>query len=239
MNKRGQVTIFIIIAILIIAFAVIYFTVLNNQKENLDTIDSDSVYYFVQSCFESTAEKIIYNVGKGGGYYFPPSKSLDSGTPIYLYYGEKYVPSKKDIEEEISHSIGGELPLCIKNFQSFTDYEISDREISVTTEILNDTVRVKMDYPIYVSKGEATDKIEEFNAEIKVRFGTVYNSILEEINSETEQGICISCINKIIEENNLYLEMFNYRDLGVIFVWTDKKFELNGENFEYVYANAY
>jgi len=240
MNKRGQVTIFIIIAILIIAFVAIYFTFLNNQKEKLDTVDADSVYNFVQSCFEYTSEEVVYYTGLGGGYYYPISDlTIGAGTPAYLVEGKNYMPSKEQIEEEISSYISRRLPFCVRNFENFPEYSISDREINVSTYIRNNSIDITMDYPIYVSKGEATEEIRDFNTEVSVRLGLIYNLVKDAINSETEDGIYLSGIWKGLEENNLYLDMFDYDNKTIVFVWRDEQSEINNKKFEYIYANVY
>lgn len=102
-SKKGQVTIFVILAILIVAGILLYFVLRKDVPEKIKySPGTEQIYNFVQECLEDTAEEVIYNVGQGGGYYFPPEFSSDSGIVYYLVNGRNNMPSKEEIENEIS-----------------------------------------------------------------------------------------------------------------------------------------
>jgi len=69
MNKRGQVTIFIILAILIVASVVLFFVFRDNLGiEETKDIQSSLVVNFVEGCMDKTLNNSIYAVAANGGY---------------------------------------------------------------------------------------------------------------------------------------------------------------------------
>ena len=74
--KKGQVTIFIIVAIVLVAFIVLFLSMLNKQQiKKPEAVDSGEVYSYTKSYIEYTTEKCLEEVGKQGGYYNIPQAS--------------------------------------------------------------------------------------------------------------------------------------------------------------------
>jgi len=240
MKKKGQVTIFIIIAIILIASISLYFIFRDSlsSDEGLSP-DVENVYLFVEECLENVGEDVIYTIGQGGGYYFPPALSTDSGIAYYSSNGENYMPSKEQIEDEISYFTSSKLFFCVRNFVDFPEFEITQREIKTKTEIKDEEVILDVKYPISITKGKSTTIIEDFEVEIPVRLGVVYDSVLGFIDEGVEDGICLSCLLDISETNDLFVDMFDYDEETVIFIFKDENLKLNDADFEFIFANQY
>jgi hypothetical protein len=234
MKKRGQLTIFIILAILVVVIALLIFRVIKIPG-GVKGVDTDSVYNFVDSCLEEVGEEVIYQIGQNGGYYLPSSTSTSTGIPYYYLNKENLMPAKEKIEIQISFFIKERLFFCTKNFVDFPDYNISQGNISVKATIYQDKIKLKVDYPIRISKGEESSLIRDFEREIPVRLGLMYDSISEVLNS-SEYGICLTCLYDLAEENDFYVEMLDYDKNTVIIIFIDKNSIINKEEFEYVYA---
>jgi len=239
MNKKAQVTIFIIIAIFIVGAILIFFLFKQNIIQNPFSQNTEKIQLFVETCIENTGEEVIYNIGLGGGYYFPPELSTSSGVPYYYVKGENFMPSKKYIEEEISFWISQKLFFCTKNFVDFPDLRINQREIETRTKIKENEVILNVKYPIRISKGEDVFVFEDFkNIKIPVRMGIVYDAI-SEVQRESSESICLSCMVEITEKNDLYVDMINHDETSVIFFFEDKNSVFNEENFMWIFANKY
>ena len=145
------------------------------------------------------------------------------------------MPSKEGIESQISLFIRANLFYCTKNFVDFKSYNISQGDISVKTTILNDKVVLKVTYPITISRGNEVLVIKDFQEEIPLRLGLIYDSVSEVLNS-SQQGICMSCLYDIAQKNDFYVEMLDYNKNTIIIIFRDKNSRINEEDYEYVYA---
>ena len=109
MKKRGQLTIFVIVAILVVGSVLIYFAFQQGLIQQPLNPDAQEIYNFVQTCIEEEGIKIVYQIGENGGYFFPPNLSLDSGVPIYYESNQIYMPTKEQIQDEISFFLNEKL----------------------------------------------------------------------------------------------------------------------------------
>ena len=240
-SKKGQLTIFIIIAIFIVGVVVIFFGFREQIKIYFFNPEIESVQSFVEDCIVGMGSEVVYDIGLGGGYYFPLNFSTPTGIPIYYSDGKSYMPLKEQIEKEISYYVDERLFFCTKNFVDFPDFEITQGEIKTKTTINEDEVVLDIKYPLSITKEDSTTLIEDFeNIKIPVRFGIVHDSV-EEIISEqlNHESICLSCILDVALENDLYVDMMDYDDETVIFIFRDENSKINNKTFEFVFANKY
>jgi len=241
MDKKAQITIFIIIGIVIVGAVISVFAFKNNLKLKFLNPESEKIQVFVESCIEDVGKEVIYEIGQKGGYYFPPNFSTLTGIPYYYANNTNKMPSKKQIEEEISFYASAKLFFCTKNFVDFPNMEIEQGEINVKTIIENDKVVLDVKYPLSIIQEKNTILIQDFkNIEIPVRLGIVYDSIEKIINEQLDyESICLSCILEIVLENDLYVDLLDYDEETVIFIFRDENSKINDETFEFVFANKY
>ena len=241
MNKKAQITIFIILAIAVVAAVGIYFAVSGNlDKVKGSSLDTRQIKSFVESCVEEAGEDAIYSISQKGGYLFSPNMSTFSGIPYYFYEGENYMISKPELEKEISKYMNAEIYLCTNEFENFPNFKIKEGRINTSVEILEDSVEFSVEYPLTISKENSSVELENFEARISSGLGIVYNSIYEIIKDQMNyDSICMSCIMNIAEEKDVYVGMKEGVDGDVIFTITEKNIGLDRKDFEFVFANKY
>lgn len=238
MKKRGQITIFVVIALIIISLVAVAF-LFKDKIIGIVQPSSNQITNFVENCIEDVGQKVISKIGAGGGYYFPPILSTDSGIPYY-YNSGNYMPTKQQIEDEISYYISKSLFFCTRNFADFPDFDIKQGEINSRVLIKPKEISLEIEYPLTISKGENTIFIRNFKKNFPVRLGTIYDSVYKSIQEQpNHEGICFSCLSDISLKNDLFVNMFDYDNKTVIFVFKDYNSQINGEAFEFIFANKY
>ncbi len=239
MKKSGQLTIFIILAIVIIAAVFLFFAIQTDFIKQPSNPDAERIRNFVQSCIEQEGEKTIYQIGQNGGYYFPTNLSTDSGVAIYYQNGKTYVPTREQIENEISKSIILNLPDCINNFTNFADLQVDYGKSSVETDIQDEKINLNVNYPLRVIKEDSVIALEDFKIEISLRVGKIHNAVLEFV-QQSDENVCLSCIYDISEKDDLNVEIIDdYGNNTIIFVFRDETITSEGGFFELVFANKY
>ena len=237
-NKRGQITIFIIIAIVIIGIIGLYF-LFDDELEKMFTTKTSSINTFVEECIENTGKDAIYQIGQNGGYYLTPKISTPGGIPYY--YNEKnYMPSKKRIENQIALYLNEMLEFCTEDFSDFPEFNISSGEANSKVIIKDSEVILNVKYPISITKDKSTSIIENFeDIKIPVRLGIIYDSIEEIIKDQlNRENICLSCITDIALKNDLTVGITSLEE-ATIFTVQDKYSEINGVPLEWKFANKY
>ena len=247
-NHRGQVTIFIIIAIILIVAVAFYFVL----KDKADTdepiyIESAQVYNFVQECLETTSKQSLYFIGLHGGYFIPPEKSTAYGVPYYIYLGDYLFPHINKIEEEISIFVESSLTLCTEDFEDFGSVVINQSEVRAITSVEGEFVSIKVNYPITIQKGESVSRIEDFEVEIPVRLSVLYNASKFILDSHFENSgeLCLSCLLEFQKENSLQINMQSneetivYEIVDTLSTLEIIKDEFEPENYKFRFAIKY
>ena len=238
--KRGQVTPFIIIAIIIVISLGVFLLIQENILD-LERIPPDvqPVHSFIESCVEQTANDAVIQIGRTGGYFLAPNLSIESDVAIYFdskNLNQHYMPSKEIIKNELKLYMENMLFFCTKNFIDFPDFSVTQEEIETDVEIEENRVVFNINYPLSISKGDNTYKFNNFEKEVPVRLGLVHDIVFSII--EDQLGVnafCVSCLEDKFFEEEVYLDMFDYDEEIVLFTLVDVKSEINGVyNFNYV-----
>jgi len=238
-NKKGQVTIFIIIAVVIVVAGVLIYMFYPQIKSGFSSKE-DSVSLFVRSCIEDTGKDAIYFVSQKGGYFSSPIDSNINGIPYYYFNGKNYMPSKEKIEEELSSYMNNMLTFCLQDFVNFPEVNISQGEVETRTKIKEGEIVLDVKYPLVIKKGESVSRIEEFeDIKIPVRLGIIYDAVGKIIQEQmTHEDICLSCISGIMEENELKIDLTNVDD-GIIFTIIDENSKIKDVDLKFSFVNKY
>ena len=250
MLKRGQVTVFIIIGILVflivsgilIARSFLVTEELKGEGEQAQLLGA-TVQSYIQSCLKETAEDALIFVGQQGGYYQLPSlHESDLLQPFYWYENQSYLPKKEEIEQQLSLYVDNELFFCLRNFVVFENqgYEIQEKEVQTTTKLGKEETVFTMSFPVEITQGKASRTIATFSVEIPSRLETIYNAIekLIEEGQQNPTAVCISCIARMISENELKVETIPFDD-KVAFTVIDEKILIDSQPYEFRFVHKY
>ena len=194
-NKSGQVTIFIIIAILLVAGVVAYFFLRGSLIKTPIPENVQPIYTSFLSCLEddtSTGISILQSQGghiflpefEPGSRYMPFSSQLNFlGNPIpYWYYvsgnniQKEQVPTKKNMEQQLGTFIEDRINNC--NFDSYYEqgFEISLSEPVAKATIKDNEVKVNLNVNLNVVRGEEDILIGNHKITVKSKLGSLYDS---------------------------------------------------------------
>lgn len=237
-KKKSQISIFVIAVVVILGLILLLFLFQFKVIKIDNKPAPDEINDFVKNCIEKSANNGVYFIADSGGYYILPNLSTQN-TAYYFYNNINYMPKKEQIENEIEEYTNDAIFLCTKNFVDFPSYEVKAQAIKTNVTILNDRVLFEVKYPLSITKSQTTYKVENFETEVKVRLGVIYDSIKEILDMQMEnKDICLDCINDIAIKNNLYISMRDY-DNDVMFGVFDLDNQVNEEDFAFYYVNQY
>lgn len=206
-RKRGQVTIFIIVGI-ILMFSValfLYFRNISIPLSELEDVPSayTPVQNYAQACVGMLSKRAIVLLGVQGGYLQLPQKIASNPDsyvsivpngeiklPYWYYHGESRVPSIKEMENAIATYVSTNLMSCLQNFtplrQQFVITPVGD--ITSLTIIGEDDVTVRTMYPLSVQRAGETEtvSITKFTAHIPVHLRRMYELAADIMQAENQ-----------------------------------------------------
>ncbi len=233
MYKRGQITVFFIVGILILGTAaLVFFLVSGFSSSETQDILGDSIQNYVQSCVESTASQGVDYVSLHGGYYQLPVLSYGD-LPYYYYGGEQNVISKKELETQLGMYVDNELRFCLQNFLIFRNqgYTFDVGEPKTNVAVKKDTVLFDVTFPLTVKRDALARSFDVFTTVKSHDIGKVHKGVTAFVKQEEESVLCISCLHDISEKMDVRVEM--------IPVDNDVIFDVYGEDITYSFVNQY
>ncbi|PIU75588.1 hypothetical protein COS75_03510 [Candidatus Pacearchaeota archaeon CG06_land_8_20_14_3_00_35_12] len=195
LNKRGQITLYIIIAIVIVA-AVLFFVFLMPKIQEAGMTEAQAKAFlesrapqlknYVQDCMKTTARKSINTLGRQGGYIIPrPARiglpyAVMSDAPIMnyaLFYdknaGENVnlLPSINEMQTELSNFMTVNLDFynCVGNFGSFKNQmEITPGILTIQNSTFGNNIIITFSYPLTIKKGKASMIVDNYAVSIPI-----------------------------------------------------------------------
>lgn len=206
LNRKAQVTIFIIIAILIVALSIsiyiFYPQIFPAEKSRAEIAEE----YFLQCIREKTLEgqKIMAFHGgyielpefETGSTYMPFSNQfsfLGSNIPYWFYVSGNNLqkmqkPSKQIMEEQLSNYINDKLSECDFSIFEFQGFNFSyGNERIVETSIQKQYIETTVNWPLRISVDEKTTVINQHRTRINTQFGQLYEDAETLFDSEVNE----------------------------------------------------
>lgn len=231
MEKRyikAQTTIFIIIAVLVVAI-VIGFIYLKSSTEKEERgrdyfkqhkiePSLDNIQDFIVECLEETSIEALEVIGIQGGYYNQPDHFYDlewSFIPYFYYKGEFLMPDKTEIETQLSDYINTNLPECTKEI-NFKNFQLEYPEPQTTTLIKSTEVTFTTDLQVTIKQKESSSTFELESHPVSI--SSSLNDIIEvagyitDSHKDNEDLICINCLAEMAKEKDLYIDFIAFEE---------------------------
>jgi len=220
--KRGQLTIFVIMAIIIVAAIIIFFS-LYKTGIILSDKKTDSIDSFVGDCLTSAINDAIFFDSLQGGYLETPNNSVSwdfLSIPIY-WDGSAHVPSLNTIKEQLGYGIELSLLNCTGDFSQFQDkgYEVSYSLENISASLKKDYVSATLNFPITLKKGDSVQEYKTFSRTVRSNFFSNYNLILQasELQKKAPDSIPLTQYSELAFDNDFTFEITDFDNETVIY----------------------
>ena len=205
-KKRGQITTFIVVGIIVLFVVGFVLFVASEQQLGLRIFreEETEIHQFMGLCLEDISKQAIFYVGLTGGYvnvpeemkldeksYFSFAPKAEPKIPLWYYKGVPRFPKKELMEEVISNYTLENIDACLENFDVFRDkFDITvTGDVTVETKITDTAVLLELNYPLEV-KEKATGIISKVTSVARahnVKLGRMYDMAVDILREEARQ----------------------------------------------------
>ncbi|MEK6872767.1 MAG: hypothetical protein AABW90_02020 [Nanoarchaeota archaeon] len=226
-NRAAQTTIFIILAIIIITIAIVFYVKTYSQKQNLGREYFEktglqpsikNIQNFVIECHEETSKSSLITIGIQGGYYNKPRYYFDMKSnfiPYYYYEGQILMPSKSTIENELSNYVDSNIESCLDKikFQNFQlEYSKPKTRIIITPGKATFTTNL----PVKIEhKGNKIDfELNKYPLDLNSSLNEIIEvaEYITNSHKENPELMCINCIAELAKERQLYVDFIAFQE---------------------------
>lgn len=249
MKKRGQVTAFVILGIILVAIVILLLYsrtsvfVFKPSPEDVEGVMSE-VRKDIVTCITKTGDEPIRRIALQGGYLSTPAgtyRLYDDTTISYLCYNMENDPRcmnrmlrEADMEEQLSKAIDFALSTCvdIDEFKKLGFKIGTPEKWEVKTDINPDTVIVTVDYPVTVSSEKTELKLSEdtFKKIFNYPLGELYKVSQDILDFETEYGE--------FDQLSYMLAFHGMYKIEKLRPYPDKIYKLNKQDSNYMFQFA-
>ncbi len=240
-GKKGQVTLFVIIAILIVVLGVAGYFIYQNYQKTQEQIKIQTflpLKQTVDDCLDITSNDALFISGLQGGY-IEPKRFLETNLSkiTYWYYeGQNIKPSIDTIENEISGYINIALPLCL-GLNAPKNFELNYDEARTVTAIKENKILFNVDFPIVAKQQELTIKFNKFDTKIDSNFSKMYRIASEIIENEVSDLNYIPISNYTISDFDMLIMPYDGKNL--IYAIIDNSSLIYEQPYTLMFANKF
>ena len=246
-NKRGQVTIFIIVGIVILFLFAAYlymsqeYTVEELSSESKDAGDFQlnklSLISYVEDCIEETISPAIDLLAIQGGLIYQEEDSLilltDDGMINYAYLnGMKGIQNNK-MEKDLNFYLEENIILCLGGYEQFAEQlvkvEPNFAKIKANTIISKSKITANLEFPHKVTlTNDKTFSVNTFSKKINVPLGDLLEEV-EDVIDNNKGKIDLNHLNNL----DFYPVVFPYDEKTQVYSLTyESNNEVNQKNEE-------
>ncbi len=193
LNKKGQITVFIIIAVIIVALILLIYSFYPQIKTGFGLEEKNPPSY-IQACIEDSIKETADKLSLQGGSLAPENYVMYNNNKIeYLcYINEFYKPCimqqpmlKEHIESEIEKEIKEEAKTCFNSMRESYQkkgYDVNLGGGGINIELLPQKIVAVFNYSLVLTKGGETEKHNSFRIVLNnnlYELVSISNSILE------------------------------------------------------------
>lgn len=239
-NKSGQVTIFILIGIIIVAASVLVY-IFYPQIQSTLGIEESTPQTYIQSCVEDKLLETVNLISAQGGSVAPElySSYQDQKIEYLCYTNQFYVPCvvqqpmlKLHVENEIQNEIEETVNDCFDSLEASyaaRGYNVDMKTGTKKIELLPQRIVSTFNYSFTITKGEDVQDYDSFTILLNnnlYEFVAITNSIIE---WETNYGEAETTLYMTYYPN-LKVEKLLRSSGNKIYTLTDRK---TGDKFQF------
>ncbi len=206
MVRKGQVTIFIILGVLIVLFVTLFFVFTSFEPQEPATETQAAAYALIAQCVEDVATGGIPFLASRGGYYEIP--------PGYLVYTEEYNPyfttipyyynegamtvlSEDELVTQFELFLLSRIKQCYNSTSESSDYTFKElRTEEVTVSFTDYAVEILYDSHVALVDASSTTAISPIEIVLPSSYYSAYTSAVAIAEEQSSKGniFCITCL---------------------------------------------
>jgi hypothetical protein len=198
LNKRGQLTIFIILGILVVVAVLAAIFLLRPEffRPGKQISQPNTFEHCAKQGIDQAVLELALTAGFTGSYF---NKTYNDIAIPYVCYSDEYyepcVVQAPFLEEEFKKSLGsrldGRITECYNNYiEEFkrSGYDVEKGDISIDIDLQKEKIKLKISTPIMINDGSSSTTIQDIEFEVPTKIYDVIMLANNIVKYETTHG---------------------------------------------------
>ncbi len=260
MMRKGQVTMFVIIGlilVLLVLFSIVFKDSILEQASKFEVTkglamntEARKVQSEMQECVKNLVDLGLIVMGMQGGYAtldtrikYTETQTVVNYIPYYgtayLYFkGQNLVPTKEMMEKQLASFVASNIATCENEPIGL---EVTYGEANSLAVIQEEKIKLDINMDVKIKKGTIESGFKTIAINVPVRLGTIQstaNEIIDKQIKTSEEEICMSCISRIAAENDMTVDINKIGD-DIFYSLNDEKSKIAGYEYTFLIANKF
>mgnify|MGYP000276433822 CR=1 FL=1 len=191
MERKGQITIIVILGLVVLIGVGMYLTLMADTAQQQDVDDvarefssSDSAESMVSSVVESCTSKAIVDAipkAAASSFFATGSENPGGDYPYYYFTQRSLLPSRNEVFSQYSSMIRDDVISCVDNFSMIRDKvsgELSYDPETLSVDVTFSTQEIigVVDHGAFVKTSSGAQKLPSVRASVDSRLGKLYKA---------------------------------------------------------------
>jgi len=256
LQKRGQLTIFIIL-LFVVGISVFFIVSLGNEEVDSSiktdigkelSVDDRNIRKFAEECVTKTAKDALFYLGFIGGNLKPDPFEIyynfdnNFKVPYFYFEGNNDIPvpyMESYWTNLIDRYINNNLYACIDNFESFKGTKIDFGRADSSTEFTDESVIFNVNFPVIITRDFQSTNLEpRYIDEINVRLRDIlkFTTTIVEKEVKDDKYIHWDFLTQI-GADNYNITAYTEEDNTIIYRIIDLENKIDNEVYVFQFAN--
>lgn len=222
MIKKGQVTVFIIVGIVMaLVLGITAFLMQKVAKERLPAegeqslvLREEPLQQAVDNCVQDSLERAVFFISRQGGYYHTPPPYFEFAVFDIPYYFDQQVlsvPTKAEIEKNLAEFIKHDFAVCEEEIKRFPQKITIAGEPTVQVSLFPSTIRAAVTMPLRLHIEESIVTVDQFHAKINSELNAILEvrDLLLQEQKKYPEAVRLSEVVQLAEERNIPFTLEN------------------------------
>lgn len=195
MQKRGQITVFLVVGIVVLLLAALLFFVISKSQISMLEVEEEetkafnwvkpALQLYIEDCIKETADPSVYLLAVQGGIIYPDEDSkillTDYGIVNYAWINGMNGLSKQKMQKDLAEYLVENIDLCL-DFETFEkqglqivpDYDKMKAEFAIQEKMIS----ITFNFPLKVSLPTGDEiNLEAYSVQMNSNFGEMLSAV--------------------------------------------------------------
>ncbi len=236
MLKRGQITVFVMIGLVIFLTLGYFWYARSSEYEvnyNFKESDKIKIKNAVQQCLESSLDTGL-DIMKFGYVNFSEERSA----PLFYSNGINRIPTLESFSTDLGFFIDKQMVFCLENNKKdfeFDRYSLSFKTPKTTVLFSKDAIDVSMNLEVISNSTGNQLSLDSFKTERLIRFQKIWAAANDILEKTKEDPAAVPLDFLLEQEQEITLTEINQSNI-IYYTIIDQESELNNEPYAYSFA---
>ena len=241
--RKGQTTLYIIIAILVLIAIgiVLYLFAVREEQAPTPQLETPDIEFMIEDCIRLVGIEGLEILGQNENYIHVqeenaiPELLRVNDTSYWIYEYSNVMPVFNSSADEFKTWFNKNFLECV-DYTPFIGYSISTGAPESQIDYGGETVVINLNYPINITRGDQVKRLDFFQKELNIRYRRVFERGMEIVNGHYSEFFDYNRALFLVDKRDFNISYEINDENNLVFLIKDPFYVEGAEPYEFRFA---